>query len=51
METNTAEQTYPRLLRRLQGAFIDGIIIPIAAIATLVVLAYAGVESTWVKVL
>jgi uncharacterized RDD family membrane protein YckC len=38
-------------LKRLRGVFIDGIIIPIAAIGTLVALTYAGVESTWIKVL
>jgi len=41
---------YPRLLRRLQGVFIDGLAMPIAAFATLVALTYAGVESTWIKV-
>lgn len=51
METIPATETYPRLLRRLRGALIDGIFIPLAALGTLVALAYAGVESTWVKVL
>jgi len=44
-------EVYPRLLRRLQGVFIDGVIIPLAAIVTLVALTYAGVENAWVKVL
>jgi len=51
VETIPATETYPRLLRRLRGALIDGIFIPLAALGTLVALAYAGVESTWVKVL
>jgi uncharacterized RDD family membrane protein YckC len=34
----------------LRGLFIDGLVVPIAAIATLVALTYAGVESTWIKV-
>jgi len=51
VETIPATETYPRLLRRLQGVFIDGIVIPLAALGTLVALSYAGVESTWVKVL
>lgn len=51
METIPTTETYPRLLRRLQGVFIDGIVIPLAAVGTLVALTYAGVESTWIKVL
>jgi uncharacterized RDD family membrane protein YckC len=50
METTPATQGYPKLLRRLRGLFIDGLVVPIAAIATLVALTYAGVESTWIKV-
>ncbi len=42
---------YPRLLRRLQAVFIDGFVIPLAALATLVALTYAGIQSTWIKVL
>lgn len=49
-EANAAVGGYPRLLRRLQGVFIDGIVIPIAAVGTLVALTYAGAD-TWVKVL
>jgi len=44
-------EAYPRLLKRLQGVFIDGVIIPLAAIGTVVALTYAGVQTTWVKVL
>ena len=51
MESIPTTEAYPRLLRRLQGVFIDGIVIPLAALGTLVALTYAGVESTWVKVL
>jgi uncharacterized RDD family membrane protein YckC len=50
VDTPVTLEVYPRLLKRLQGVFIDGIIIPLAAIATLVALTYAGVESAWVKV-
>lgn len=50
METTRATEGYPKLLRRLQGLFIDGLIVPIAAIGTLVALTYAGIESTWIKV-
>ena len=46
-----APDGYPRLLRRLQGVFIDSFVVPLAALATLVALTYAGVESTWIKVL
>jgi uncharacterized RDD family membrane protein YckC len=51
MEAVPTTETYPRLLRRLQGVFIDGIIVPLAAMGTLLALTYAGVESTWVKVI
>ncbi len=49
-EAGSQPTGYPRLLRRLQGAFIDGIVIPLAILGTLVALAYARVESTWVRV-
>jgi uncharacterized RDD family membrane protein YckC len=51
VETIPAAEVYPRLLRRLQGVFIDGLVIPLAAIGVLVALTYAGVESAWIKVL
>jgi uncharacterized RDD family membrane protein YckC len=51
VETSATIEVYPRLLKRLQGVFIDGIIIPMAAIGTLVALTYAHVDSTWIKVL
>jgi uncharacterized RDD family membrane protein YckC len=52
MEQSTpAPHVYPRLLKRLQAVFIDGFVVPLSAIATLVALTYAGVESTWIKVL
>jgi uncharacterized RDD family membrane protein YckC len=47
----TAPEVYPRLVRRFQGVFIDGFVVPLCAMGTLVALTYAGVESTWVKVL
>ena len=50
VETLSAAEGYPRLLRRLQGVFIDGVVIPIAAVGSLVALSYAGVESLWIKV-
>jgi uncharacterized RDD family membrane protein YckC len=40
---------YPRLLRRIQGAAIDGVIIPVAAILTLITLAYTGVGDGRIK--
>jgi uncharacterized RDD family membrane protein YckC len=51
VESTPTIEAYPRLLRRLQGVFIDGVVIPLAAIGTLVALTYAGVENVWVKVL
>ena len=47
----SAPHVYPRLLKRLQGAFIDGFVVPLSAIATLVALTYAGIENAWIKVL
>lgn len=52
MEQSTPDpNVYPRLVKRLQGVFIDGFVVPLCAMATLVALTYAGVESTWIKVL
>lgn len=50
MQTTPATEGYPRLVRRLRGVFIDSLIVPLAALGTLVALTYAGVESTWIKV-
>ena len=50
MATTPATEGYPRMLRRLRGVFIDGIIWPLAAIGTLVALTYAGVETPWIKI-
>ncbi|MEO5559928.1 MAG: RDD family protein [Dokdonella sp.] len=50
MESIPSTETYPRLLRRLQGVSIDSFLVPLAAMATLVAVTYAGVESTWIKV-
>lgn len=50
MATTSATEGYPRMLRRLRGVLIDGIVWPLAAIGTLVALTYAGVENPWIKV-
>lgn len=50
MQTTSPAEGYPRLVRRLRGVFIDGLVVPIAAMGTLVALSYAGVESTWIRV-
>src|SRR5579864_8469980 len=52
LESTMSSQSegYPRLLRRLQGAFFDGIIIPIVLLASIVVLAYSGVENLWLRI-
>jgi len=39
-----AAQFYPRIARRVQGALIDGLVIPLCAIGSIVLLAYLGVE-------
>jgi uncharacterized RDD family membrane protein YckC len=50
MQITSPAEGYPRLVRRLRGVFIDGLVVPIAAMGTLVALSYAGVESTWIRV-
>jgi uncharacterized RDD family membrane protein YckC len=50
MTTSTETEGYPRMLRRLRGVFIDGIVWPLAAIGTLVALTYAGVENPWLRI-
>ncbi|HEY3486459.1 MAG TPA: RDD family protein, partial [Gammaproteobacteria bacterium] len=47
---NISHISYPRILRRVQGAFIDGVVIPMTAIGSVVILSYAGVESGYLKV-
>jgi uncharacterized RDD family membrane protein YckC len=49
MDSSSANAAYPRLIRRIKGAMIDGIIIPIAAIGVLVLIDSFGVESGVVK--
>lgn len=50
MTTTPASEGYPRMLRRLRGVFIDGVVWPLAAIGTLVALTFAGVENPWIRV-
>lgn len=44
-----AEQMYPRILKRIRGAWIDGIIIPVAAVGSLILLNEVGVDSGHLK--
>jgi uncharacterized RDD family membrane protein YckC len=50
MQTTSTGLGYPRLVRRLRGLFIDSLVVPLATMATLVALTYAGVENTWIKI-
>ncbi|WP_150049441.1 RDD family protein [Methylomonas rhizoryzae] len=45
----TAEQLYPRILRRNLGASIDGIVLPVLAVTSIYLLAVAGIESGRLK--
>jgi uncharacterized RDD family membrane protein YckC len=49
MESSKAELLYPRVLRRVQGALIDGLVIPVAAVGAIVALGYAGIGSGYLK--
>jgi uncharacterized RDD family membrane protein YckC len=49
MDSSLASTAYPRLIRRIKGAMIDGIVIPIAAVGVLVLTDTFGVESGVVK--
>jgi len=42
VQTTLESEGYPRLLRRLRGLFIDGIIVPLTALGTLLALVLTG---------
>ena len=42
---------YPKAIRRVQSASIDGVIIPVAAIVSLIIMSYAGMDNGYVKAL
>lgn len=51
MTTQAMEPTgYPKTIRRVQSAMIDGIIIPVTAIAAMVLMGYAGLGDGHIKV-
>lgn len=50
MTPTPAEAAYPRLIRRFKGAAVDGVVVPIAAIGSLVLIDSLGVESAEIKI-
>lgn len=50
MDSTSASNAYPRIIRRIKGAQIDGFIMVIAAIATLVAADSWGVQDALIKI-